>query len=93
MNIIQEAKDEIKAKKKLEKYNKKEKHMKNINWKIVVEKTKTITLIIIFTAAIAFYAGIKYQIRQDSHVNQKVNEAVKSVVTKNTERALQHCIQ
>lgn len=49
--------------------------MKKINWKNVIEKAKTIALIVIFTAAIAFYAGMKYQATQDAHVGQKVDEA------------------
>ena len=75
MSVVQKAKEEVNIKKQ------KEKQMKKINWKNVIEKAKTIVLIVIFTAAIAFYAGMKYQAGQDDHVSQKVDEAVKAVVS------------
>lgn len=57
---------------------KEKKKMNKINWKHIGEKTKSITLIIIFTGAIAFYAGMKYQASLDAHTNHKVSEAVKA---------------
>ena len=58
---------------------KKEKNkMKKINWKHIGEKAKSITLIIIFTGAIAFYAGMRYQSSLDAHTSHKVSEAVKA---------------
>lgn len=47
----------------------------NINWKQLLEKAKSILLIIMITAAIAFYAGIQYQINKTEEVNNKVRQA------------------
>lgn len=47
----------------------------NINWKQVFEKAKSILLIIMITAAIAFYAGIQYQINKTEEVDNKVRQA------------------
>jgi len=47
----------------------------NINWKQLLEKAKSILLIIMITAAIAFYAGIKYQINKTEEVDNKVRQA------------------
>ena len=47
----------------------------NINWKQLLEKDKSILLIIIITAAIAFYAGIQYQINKTEEVDNKVRQA------------------
>lgn len=47
----------------------------NINWKQLVEKAKSILLIIMITAAIAFYAGIQYQINKTEEVDNKVRQA------------------
>lgn len=73
----------VTTKDKLNNQNKKgEKTMKKINWKAVSEKAKSIALIIIFTGAIAFYTGMKYQEGLDAHTNNKVSEAVKAVSVK-----------
>lgn len=47
----------------------------NINWKQLFEKAKSILLIIMITAAIAFYAGIQYQINKTEEVDNKVHQA------------------
>lgn len=47
----------------------------NINWKQLLEKAKSILLIIMITAAIAFYAGIQYQINKTEEVDNKVRQA------------------
>lgn len=47
----------------------------NINWKRLLEKAKSILLIIMITAAIAFYAGIQYQINKTEEVDNKVRQA------------------
>lgn len=47
----------------------------NINWKRLLEKAKSILLIIMITAAIAFYAGIQYQINKTEEVDNKVHQA------------------
>lgn len=47
----------------------------NINWKQLLEKAKSILLIIMITAAIAFYAGIQYQINKTEEVDNKVLQA------------------
>ena len=47
----------------------------NINWKQLFEKAKSILLIIMITAAIAFYAGIQYQINKTEEVDNKVRQA------------------
>lgn len=47
----------------------------NINWKQLLEKAKSILLIIMITAAIAFYAGIQYQINKIEEVDNKVRQA------------------
>ena len=47
----------------------------NINWKQLLEKAKSILLIIMITAAIAFYAGIQYQINKTEEVYNKVRQA------------------
>lgn len=47
----------------------------NINWKQLLEKAKSILLIIMITAAIAFYAGIQYQINKTEEVDSKVRQA------------------
>lgn len=48
---------------------------KNINWKQLLEKAKSILLIIMITAAVAFYAGIQYQINKTEEVDNKVRQA------------------
>lgn len=48
---------------------------KNINWKQVFEKAKSILLIILITAGISFYAGIQYQINKMEEVDNKVRQA------------------
>lgn len=53
--------------------NESKKH--NINWKQLLEKAKSILLIIMITAAIAFYAGIQYQINKTEEVDNKVRQA------------------
>lgn len=53
--------------------NESKKH--NINWKQLFEKAKSILLIIMITAAIAFYAGIQYQINKTEEVDNKVRQA------------------
>ena len=47
----------------------------NINWKQLLEKAKSILLIIMITAAIAFYAGIQYQINKTEEVDNKDRQA------------------
>lgn len=47
----------------------------NINWKQLLEKAKSILLIIMITAAIAFYAGIQYQINKTEEMDNKVRQA------------------
>ena len=47
----------------------------NINWNQLLEKAKSILLIIMITAAIAFYAGIQYQINKTEEVDNKVRQA------------------
>lgn len=47
----------------------------NINWKQLLEKAKSILLIIMITAAIAFYAGIQYQINKTEEVDNRVRQA------------------
>ena len=47
----------------------------NINWKQLLEKAKSILLIIMITAAIAFYSGIQYQINKTEEVDNKVRQA------------------
>ena len=47
----------------------------NINWKQLLEKAKSILLIIMITAAIAFYAGSQYQINKTEEVDNKVRQA------------------
>lgn len=47
----------------------------NINWKQLFEKAKSILLIIMITTAIAFYAGIQYQINKTEEVDNKVRQA------------------
>lgn len=53
--------------------NESKKH--NINWKQLLEKAKSILLIIMITAAIAFYVGIQYQINKTEEVDNKVRQA------------------
>ena len=48
---------------------------KNINWKQVFEKAKSILLIILITAGISVYAGIQYQINKTEEVDNKVRQA------------------
>jgi len=48
---------------------------KNINWKQVFEKAKSILLIILITAGISFYAGIQYQINKTEEVDNRVRQA------------------
>ena len=47
----------------------------NNNWKQLLEKAKSILLIIMITAAIAFYSGIQYQINKTEEVDNKVRQA------------------
>ena len=47
----------------------------NMNWKQLLEKAKSILLIIMITATIAFYAGIQYQINKTEEVDNKVRQA------------------
>lgn len=48
---------------------------KNINWKQVFEKAKSILLIILITAGIAFYAGMQYQTTKSAEIDGKIKQA------------------
>lgn len=48
---------------------------KNINWKQLFEKAKSILLIILITAAVAFYAGIHYQTNRSAEIDSKIKQA------------------
>ncbi|QHU90435.1 hypothetical protein GWK74_03000 [Candidatus Saccharibacteria bacterium oral taxon 488] len=48
---------------------------KNINWKQAFEKAKSILLIILITAGIAFYAGIQYQTNKSAEIDGKIKQA------------------
>jgi len=48
---------------------------KNINWKQAFEKAKSILLIILITAGIAFYAGIQYQTGKSAEIDGKIKQA------------------
>lgn len=49
---------------------------KNINWKQLFEKAKSILLIILITAGVAFYAGIQYQTSKTVEIDGKIKQAV-----------------
>lgn len=49
---------------------------KNINWKQLFEKAKSILLIILITAGVAFYAGIQYQTSKSVEIDSKIKQAV-----------------
>jgi hypothetical protein len=49
---------------------------KNINWKQLFEKAKSILLIILVTAGVAFYAGIQYQTSKTVEIDSKIKQAV-----------------
>ena len=57
---------------------KKEKTMKNknINWKQLFEKAKSILLIILVTSGVAFYAGVQYQTSKTVEIDSKIKQAV-----------------
>lgn len=48
---------------------------KNINWKQTFERAKSILLIILITAGIAFYAGIQYQTNKSAEIDGKIKQA------------------
>jgi hypothetical protein len=48
---------------------------KNINWKQAFEKAKSILLIILITAGVAFYAGIQYQTGESAEIDGKIKQA------------------
>lgn len=52
--------------------------IKKMNWAEIRRKTKTLLLVIIFTSAAAFYAGVQYQQHLDATTHHKVSEAVKA---------------
>lgn len=56
--------------------------IKKLNWAEIRRKTKTLLLVIIFTSAAAFYAGVRYQQHLDTTTHHKVSEAVKAVSLK-----------
>lgn len=49
---------------------------KNVNWKQLFEKAKSILLIILVTACVAFYAGIQYQTSKTVEIDSKIKQAV-----------------
>lgn len=49
---------------------------KNMNWKHAFEKAKSILLIILITAGVAFYAGIQYQTSKSAEIDGKIKQAV-----------------
>lgn len=69
------------AKKKVRK-NMKKLFNSKIDWKETRRKAKTIAIVMMFTAAVAFIAGMKYQSGLDAHTSQKVSEAVKELSLK-----------
>lgn len=49
---------------------------KNINWKQLFEKAKSILLIILVTSGVAFYAGVQYQTSKTVEIDSKIKQAV-----------------
>lgn len=59
--------------------NRKEKQMKNINWKQVLETTKTIIIVALIAGVIGVMLGINYQKSQHDMINNEVKEVVRSL--------------
>lgn len=59
--------------------NRKEKTMKNINWKQVLETTKTIIIVALIAGVIGVMIGINYQKSQHDMINNEVKEVVRSL--------------
>lgn len=59
--------------------NRKEKQMKNINWKQVLETAKTIIIVALIAGVAGVMIGINYQKSQHDMINNEVKEVVRSL--------------
>ena len=50
-----------------------------INIKPIIEKAKTLALVIIITAGVAFYSGVQYQNSKTNEVKHQVKSAVEEI--------------
>lgn len=62
-----------------QKTNRKEKIMKNINWKQILETTKTIIIVALIAGVAGVLIGINYQKSQHDTINNEVKEVVRSL--------------
>lgn len=62
-----------------ENINRKEKEMKNINWKQILETLKTITIVALVTGVVGFMLGIKYQEQKTEQVDNRISNQIKQL--------------
>lgn len=62
-----------------ENINRKEKEMKNINWKGILETVKTITIVALVAGVVGFMLGIKYQEQKTEQVDNRISNQIKQL--------------
>lgn len=62
-----------------ENINRKEKEMKNINWKGILETVKTITIVALVAGVVGFMLGIKYQEQKTEQVDNRLLNQIKQL--------------
>lgn len=62
-----------------ENINRKEKEMKNINWKGILETVKTITIVALVAGVVGFMLGIKYQEQKTEQVDNRILNQIKQL--------------
>lgn len=62
-----------------ENINRKEKEMKNINWKGILETVKTITIVALVAGVVGFMLGVKYQERKTEQVDNRISNQIKQL--------------
>ena len=59
--------------------NRKEKEMKNINWKGILETVKTITIVALVAGVVGFMLGVKYQEQKTDQVDNRISNQIKQL--------------
>ena len=59
--------------------NRKEKEMKNINWKGILETVKTITIVVLVAGVVGFMLGVKYQEQKTEQVDNRISNQIKQL--------------
>ena len=62
-----------------ENINRKEKEMKNINWKQILETLKTIVIVVLIAGIVGFTLGVKYQEQKTDQVDNRISNQIKQL--------------